>query len=181
MNHRRRCGWLGFVALAAVPAMGTTAKAAPTIVGDLYQETTFTQSLFPPDPGNCTGANYCYFVFSRVPINKLLIVTNVSCVIYPSSAGDLYLTKLVPLAVNGQQVQREHHFAPVRTSTNPNAFIVNAAMSQLIREKGASPDLRDWKQSSADDGDMHDRRQVHQRAVATTRLLTARSHHVAAG
>lgn len=86
----------------------SAAIAAPTIVGDVYQEQILK---------NCSNASFCEVMFTAVPAGKSLVVTDVACVTTVSPANWLIATSLAGRKADNSLVQRNAYPFPSQVST----------------------------------------------------------------
>src|SRR5215207_9080880 len=93
-NTQAGRAWLAGFAFVILSAALAQADYGPrTLIGDNYQQTSFTVSPNGIIEGSCNGTGYCYVLF-QVPLGqKPLIVRHVSCRLLVS-AGGLFSTFL---------------------------------------------------------------------------------------
>ncbi|BBE73428.1 hypothetical protein [Oharaeibacter diazotrophicus] len=117
-------------ALAAVASVTSHAGAA-TIADGAYME----QSV-----NSCPGQSHCYLNYSKIPVGKTLILTDVSCIatadagvvltasrLRRTGSGDLTGTNSIPPVYTNSFPQNGSHVLQTRT-----LFIVQPGQSPLI-------------------------------------------------
>jgi hypothetical protein len=79
---------LAGIALAALCISAASATIfPPATVKGIYQQTTSSATTNPPTVTSCVGFSFCFFVFDRVPNDKQLIITSVSCSLTLAAGG----------------------------------------------------------------------------------------------
>jgi hypothetical protein len=67
------------IAVALIALSTTTARSEWRLFGNLYQQTTAVTTIRPPDLVPCNDTDVCHFFFERLPDDRSLQVTQVSC------------------------------------------------------------------------------------------------------
>jgi hypothetical protein len=136
MNSPARHRLLSCIAGAAIAVLSATAASAiiypEKIIGGYYQQTTTTRSTTStlPEDSGCSNVPGCFFVFDRLPRNKQLIVTNLSCIL-SVSPGTIRYVSLLLLDKQGSLGTVRRQFAqPVHS--DGDSFVLNAATLALF-------------------------------------------------
>jgi hypothetical protein len=151
----------GFAGVAA--ALSVSAAFPAVTIDGIYQESSTTLSISPPEPTGCSGVAQCFVVFSRLPAGKELVVMNVSCTIV-TTAGGIDSVLLVPQLPNGVFLLQFQWLQHVRTE-GTRVVLNNTTLAPIGKRQ--RPIIRiNSSQQTTPGRKLHHRRADHQRAVA---------------
>ncbi len=124
-------GLAGFGLMIMSASLAEANYGPRTIIGENYQQTSFTSSIDSITEAQCHNTNGCTILFRPAPEQKRLIVQHVSCAVEVSSGTVRFATLRTR---KGQSFPlRETYLTPVNTTDR--VWNISSAVTHLIESR----------------------------------------------